>query len=77
MQGLSGVPIFQVRYCGQKIKGELILLASAYLSGFISPHLDLCILSSSHIEVREVIQNDHIFSLPFSVLLPMGMSFPT
>lgn len=45
--------------------------------GFFCYHSALCILSFTHIELREVIQIDHIFSLLFNVLLPPCVSFPT
>lgn len=44
---------------------------------FFFYHSDLCILSFTHIELREVIQIDHILSLLFNVLLPPCVSFPT
>ena len=67
-----------MRYIGQEMRDELLkLLVSAYLSSFISYCSDLCILSSCHIELSEVIQINHIFSLPFNVLLPLGMFFST
>lgn len=78
MQVLSGMHTFQVKSFGQEIEDEVTYIfgLSLPLELYFSP-FRLCILSSSHTEVREATQIDHIFSLPFSILSPLGMTFLT
>lgn len=72
--------IFQVRYFEQKIKDEVTYLhcwpLPTSLALFLTIQI-LCILSSSHIEVREVIQIDRIFFTAFQCVVTSGNVLPS